>query len=77
MNKSMNRFEGLAEKRMLSIDEAAFYSGMGRTKCRVWLNEIGAVRKCGSRVLCDRKVIDKALDAMAAEAVSSMDNVTA
>lgn len=70
MNKSINRFEGLAEKRMLSIEEAAFYSGMGKTKCRAWLQEIGAVRKYGSRVLCDRKVIDLALDTMAEEAVT-------
>lgn len=62
MNKSENRFVGLNEKRMLSVEEAAFYSGMGRTKCREWLREIGAVRKVGSRVICDRKVIDAALD---------------
>lgn len=62
MYKAENRFEGLNEKRMLSIDEAAFYIGMGRTKCREWLKEIGAIRKIGSRVICDRKIIDAALD---------------
>lgn len=67
MNRSINRFEGLSEKRMLSIEEAAFYAGMGRTKCREWLREIGATRKVGTRVLCDRKVIDAALDSMTVE----------
>lgn len=62
MNKASNRFEGLNEKRMLSIEEAAFYTGMGRTKCRQWLRDIGAIRKVGSRVICDKKVIDKELD---------------
>ena len=62
MNKAGNRFEGLNEKRMLSIEEAAFYIGMGRTKSRTWLKEIGAIRKIGSRVVCDRKIIDDALD---------------
>lgn len=66
MNKATHRFEGLNEKRMLSIEEAAFYTGMGRTVCRKWLDQIGAVKKIGKRVICDREVIDKALDTMTA-----------
>ena len=66
MNKPVYRFEGLNEKRMLSIEEAVFYTGMGRTKCRQWVKEIGAVRKIGTRVLCDRKIIDTALDKVTA-----------
>lgn len=62
MNKSNYRFEGVSEKRMLSVEEAAFYTGMGKTKCREWLREIGAMKKIGSRVICDRHVIDAALD---------------
>lgn len=64
MNKSNHRFEGVSEKRMLSVDEASFYTGMGRNTCREWLREIGAIRKIGRRVICDRKVIDAALDNM-------------
>lgn len=66
MNKATHRFQGLKEKRMLSIDEACFYTGMGRTACRAWLDQIGAVKKIGKRVICDREVIDKALDTMSA-----------
>lgn len=66
MNKATHRFEGLSEKRMLSIDEACFYTGMGKTVCRKWLNEIGATKKIGKRVICDREVIDRALDSMTA-----------
>lgn len=61
MNKAQNRFERLNEKRMLSLDEAAFYTGLGRTSCRQWLDKIGAVKKIGKRVLCDRVLIDRAL----------------
>lgn len=62
MNKPMNRFERMDEKRMLSLDEAALYTGLGRTSCRQWLDQIGAVKKIGKRVLCDRTVIDRELD---------------
>lgn len=62
MNKPQNRFERMNEKRMLSLEEAAMYTGLGRTSCRQWLDKIGAVKKIGKRVLCDRVVIDKALD---------------
>lgn len=66
MNKPTHRFEGLNEKRMFSIEEACFYTGMGRTACRKWLDSIGATKKIGKRVICDREVIDKALDTMTA-----------
>ena len=62
MNKARNRFENIDKKRMLSVEEACFYTGLGRTSCREWLNEIGAVKKLGLRVLCDRYVIDEALN---------------
>ena len=54
------------EKRMLSLEEAALYTGLGLSTCKVWLREIGAVKKIGRRVLCDRLVIDRALDTMTA-----------
>ena len=59
MNKPSHRFEGLNEKRMLSVEEAAFYIGMGRT---AWILGRDAANKVGSRVVCDRKIIDAALD---------------
>lgn len=66
MNKPKNRFEKMDEKRMLSLEEAALYTGLGLSTCKVWLREIGAVKKIGRRVLCDRLVIDRALDTMTA-----------
>ena len=51
-----------AEKRMLSIEEASQYIGQGETKTRAYMEEIGAVRKIGRRVLFDKAVIDYALD---------------
>ncbi len=53
-------FEGI---RMFSIDEGVIYTGLGRSTFRKWAEEIGAVRKIGTRVLFDRAVIDSALDA--------------
>lgn len=59
-------FENISSKRLLTMKEACFYTGMGRTKCRSFADQIGAVRKFGSRVLIDRIVIDKALNDMGA-----------
>ena len=60
MNKRMIS-EG-AEKRLFSLEEAAQYIGRGKTMTRKYMEEIGASRKMGSRVLFDRVVIDAALD---------------
>ena len=49
-------------KRLLSIKEAANYIGLGYTKARVCLEDMGAKRKFGSRALYDKKVIDAALE---------------
>lgn len=49
--------------RLLSLSEAQMYCGLGRNTTRKWCDEIGATRHIGSRVLYDRVVIDKAIDA--------------
>lgn len=50
-------------KRLLNIDEACKYIGLGKTFARKYLKEIGAERKIGrKRVLFDRAVIDAAID---------------
>lgn len=54
--------------RMLTVDEGATYSGRGRTAFRAWADQIGATRRFGKSVRYDKRVIDAALDAMAAEA---------
>ena len=53
----------ISEKRLLDIDEGAKYCGLGRVTFRKYADTIKATRKIGSRVLFDRLVIDKALDA--------------
>lgn len=57
-------------KRMLSIKEAAAYCGLGLNRTREWMDEIGATRHFGSRVLFDVRVIDAALDALAVETIA-------
>ena len=54
----------VSEARMLTIDQACQYTGMGRTSCKTWCKSIGAFRKFGSMARYDKTVIDKALDAL-------------
>ena len=56
----------LSEKRLLDALELAEYVGMGRNSARKFAEEAGALRRYGKRVLFDRVVIDRAVDAMAA-----------
>lgn len=63
MNKRTN-IEN-SEKRLFSLEEAAQYIGQGLNRTRTYMEEIGAVRKMGKRVLFDRCVIDEALDSLA------------
>ncbi len=57
--------ENLNSKRLLSMKEAQFYTGLKRAKCREFLERIDAIIHFGSRVLADRETIDKALDGRA------------
>lgn len=52
------------EKRMLQEPEMKLYTGLGRTKAREFCDSIGATVHIGRRVLYDKSVIDKALDAL-------------
>lgn len=56
------------DPRLLSITELTRYTGLGRTKAREWAEEIGAVRKIGTRALYDKHVIDAALNDQEGEA---------
>ena len=58
-----NIAENLNDKRMLGIDEASQYVGLGRNSAKAWLVEIGAIRRFGRRVLFDKRIIDQALNA--------------
>lgn len=50
------------ERRLINADEAYKYLGMSRKLARPLLEEIGALRRFGRRVLFDRVVIDRWLD---------------
>jgi len=50
------------EQRMLSINEASVYLGIGRSTAIQFLQEIGAKRKIGKRSLYDKNVIDEYLN---------------
>lgn len=53
-------------KRLLSANEIAEYTGLGRNTARRFAEEAGAVRKYGRRVLFDRFALDRAIDQMEA-----------
>lgn len=64
----MKAAERSNDARMMTCEQAAAYTGMGRTTFRVWADKIGATRRFGERLIrFDRIVIDKALDSMKQE----------
>ena len=52
----------IADKRLLNIDEVCTYIGLGQVRAREYMNEIGAVKKFGRRVLFDKTIIDSAIN---------------
>ena len=54
--------EDLNNKRLLSMQEAMYYTGLSPQKCREFVASIGAIVNIGSRLLVDRKRIDEALN---------------
>lgn len=56
------RKEYRGETRLLSATTGAGYTGLGLATFRAWAKQIGAERRIASRVLYDKKAIDKALD---------------
>lgn len=62
--KKQNISGELKEKRLLNIKEVCIYTGRGQVTARKYMDEIGATRKFGRRVLFDKTVIDAALDKM-------------
>lgn len=63
MNKRMIDAD-FSNKRLLSINEVSAYLSLGRNKTRVYMDEIGATRNIGRRVLFDKTIIDRELDKM-------------
>ena len=62
--KTQKGAEAKVAPRLLSIAQLSQYTGLGKTKARTWADEIGAVRKIGTRTLFDKQVIDAALDSV-------------
>lgn len=60
MNKATRG--AIAEARMLTIEQACAYTGMGKASLRNWCEQIGATCRFGRMVRYDKTVIDKALD---------------
>lgn len=56
------------QKRLLSISEACVYLGLGKSAARAYLEQIGAKRSIGRRVLYDLDTIDKSLNTNTEEA---------
>lgn len=54
----------IEEKRLLNIKEVCSYIGVGQTQARRYMEEIGATRRFGRRVLFDKKIIDNAISNM-------------
>ena len=52
-------------KKLISINEAVVYLGVGRSTALSYLDKIGAKRKIGRRTLYDKQVIDSALEKQA------------
>lgn len=61
MRSRINNMQ-IIDKRLLTIEEAAQYLSLGTRNARYWLEEIGASKQFGRRIVYDKHVIDKALD---------------
>lgn len=53
------------EVRLINTEELAAYIGIGRSRAASFGKEAGAEVRLGSRLLFDKKIIDKALDQLA------------
>ena len=63
MNKQ-NITGTIEEKRLLNIKEVCTYIGVGQTQARRYMEDIGATRRFGKRVLFDKHIIDDAIAKM-------------
>lgn len=60
--KKQNVDGNISEKRMLNIKEVCIYTGIGQAMARQYMEEIGATKHFGRRVLFDKNIIDTALN---------------
>ena len=62
MHSRIIQDESLTGVRMMNMEQTARYIGLGLTKTKAWVKEVGAMTKIGGRTLVDRIIIDEALD---------------
>jgi hypothetical protein len=64
--KTKNVPDGLANvsRRLMPIEEAMLYIGLGKSSARKYLDSIGAKIKIGRRTLYDKNVIDGVLSTL-------------
>ena len=60
--KKQNVTGNISEKRMLNMKEVCIYTGIGKSRARQYMEEIGATKHFGRRVLFDKNIIDAALN---------------
>lgn len=62
--RKQNVTGNIEEKRLLNIREVSSYIGIGQTQARRYMEEIGATKRFGKRVVFDKQIIDKAISNM-------------
>lgn len=60
--KKQNLMGTINEKRLLNIKKVCIYTGIGQTRARQYMDEIGATKQFGRRVLFDKTIIDMAIN---------------
>lgn len=72
MEKRVNDFPVVSEKRLLDVNDVCIYLSLGRNKAKEFGKNIGAQVKIGKRVLYDRVIIDSYFNKQAAERVKEV-----
>ena len=52
----------ITQRALIDTRECSEYLGVGTQRARAIAEEIGAIRRIGSRVLIDRRVVDRWID---------------
>lgn len=58
---------GENDKRLMDINDVCFYMSLKPVKCRALMEEIGAKRRIGAKVLYDKETIDRYIDSLKEE----------
>jgi predicted DNA-binding transcriptional regulator AlpA len=61
----------IEQARLLTLQQACIYTGMGRDKCREWCKKNRAFLKIGTLARYDKSAIDATLDAMTTPSATS------